>query len=90
MEYCERLSSCPFYNEKLKDLPAMAEGFKKMYCFNIKPNCARYILLKALGPEKVPVELFPNEIEKPKLSSKKKKADLLADTCSRFVFLSKS
>ena len=64
MEYCERLETCPFFNEKLKALPATAEGFKRMYCFKSDPNCARYIVLKALGSEKVPYELYPNELDK--------------------------
>ena len=74
MEYCERFSNCPFYAEKLKDLPAMAEGFRKMYCFNVKPNCARYILLKELGPDKVPVGLFPNDFETAKDIIEKEKS----------------
>ena len=36
MEYCERLAICPFFNERLKALPATAEGFKKRYC--LMPN----------------------------------------------------
>jgi len=52
----------------------MAEGFKRMYCFNINPKCARYMLLKELGPEKVPVALFPNEFEKAKAIIEKEKS----------------
>lgn len=64
MEYCERLSNCPFYNRKLKSLPALAEGFKRMYCFKTTPRCARFILFNTLGAEKVPFDLFPNDFDK--------------------------
>jgi hypothetical protein len=64
MANCELLLACPFYNEKLKALPGLAEGLKKLYCFVEKPVCARYMIAKALGREKVPLDLFPNEIEK--------------------------
>ena len=63
MERCERLETCSFYNEKLKTLPAMAAGFKRMYCYKQVPKCARYKVFKSCSADAVPVELFPNDFE---------------------------
>ena len=64
MERCDRLDKCSFYNEKMKHLPALAEGFKVRYCFNKNPNCARYKVLNQCGEENIPFDLFPNEFER--------------------------
>jgi hypothetical protein len=66
MGNCEQLPTCAFYNEKLKDLPGLSEGLKRLYCWNETPNCARFMVLKAIGREKIPLDLFPNELERAK------------------------
>jgi len=45
-------------------MPATANMMKKRYCLNDNLQCARYTVFKALGREKVPKDLFPNQIEK--------------------------
>ena len=61
---CENLSVCPFFNDKLPNMPAMANLLKKRYCRGDFTKCARYIVFKALGREKVPRDLWPSEIER--------------------------
>jgi len=58
---CECLAKCPFFNDQMADKPATAELMKKQYCLSNYENCARYIIFKALGREKVPADLFPNQ-----------------------------
>jgi hypothetical protein len=61
MAECEVLSSCVFFNDKMEKMPATAEGFKRQYCRGDNSKCARYMVLKALGRPKVPIDLFPNQ-----------------------------
>ena len=61
MKACELLKNCPFFNAKMKDMPAASELFKKKYCLNNNSECARYLVYKAMGREKVPIDLFPNQ-----------------------------
>jgi len=60
----ERVQTCPFFNDKMKNMPASAELMKDKYCRGDFASCARYMVLKALGKEKVPSDLFPNEAER--------------------------
>jgi len=62
---CECLPGCPFFNDKLKDMPAIAQIYKKKYCMGgEKHSCARYIVRNALGKDNVPIDLYPNQIER--------------------------
>ena len=63
---CECLPRCPFFNDKMVGLPATAELFKKQYCRSNYLTCARYMVFKALGRERVPADLFPNNEERAK------------------------
>ncbi|MFH1783848.1 MAG: hypothetical protein ABH868_02975 [bacterium] len=60
---CEILSTCIFFNDNMSDMPATAEMMKRKYCRGNKLECARYMVVKALGKEKVPSNLFPNQVE---------------------------
>ncbi len=42
----------------------MGAMYKKKYCKNDNTSCARYMVVKALGREKIPANLFPNMIDK--------------------------
>jgi len=64
MAECERIQTCPFFNDKMKNMPATAELMKDKYCRGDFASCARYMVLKALGKEKVPSDLFPNETDR--------------------------
>ncbi|MBS2099539.1 hypothetical protein [Carboxylicivirga linearis] len=67
MAVCEKVKGCPFFNEKMSNMPATAAGYKRKYCMGDNQNCARYMVLKKLGGDKVPVDLFPNQVEKAKM-----------------------
>jgi len=61
MNYCECLEGCPFFNDKMKNMPAVSEMYKSSYCKSDFKNCARYIVFKSLGKSFVPEDMFPNE-----------------------------
>ena len=64
MADCEFLDTCPFFNDMMPDRPATAKVFKKQYCKGNNAECARYIVLKAVGRDKVPADLYPNQSER--------------------------
>jgi hypothetical protein len=68
MADCASLAACPFFNDKMANMPAMAVIFKKSYCEGGDfERCARYVVAKALGKPSVPADLFPNQIERAKV-----------------------
>jgi hypothetical protein len=58
---CEIIETCIFFNDKMQDMPAMADIFKKNYCRGDNTECARYVVYAAIGRENVPQDLFPNQ-----------------------------
>ena len=66
MAYCELLAGCIFFNDKLTDLPAAADFLKNKFCRGDSSECARYVVYKTLGRERVPSDLFPNDISRAK------------------------
>lgn len=63
MAKCELCDTCIFFNDKMPDMPDVAEYLKDKYCRNIFEKCARYRIYKEFGRENVPAGLFPNEEE---------------------------
>lgn len=61
MSDCEFIGACPFFNDKLENKPAEVEALKVKYCRTNNLNCARYMVAMALGKEKMPPNLYPNE-----------------------------
>jgi hypothetical protein len=61
MGNCECMSGCPFFNDKMNNMPAMADMYKKKYCQTDYAGCARYMVMKKLGKPAVPADLFPNQ-----------------------------
>ncbi|MFX1374343.1 MAG: hypothetical protein ACFFA0_00885 [Promethearchaeota archaeon] len=47
-------------------MPKTADLFKQKYCKTNYITCARYIVAQSLGKEKVPKDLFPNQVERAK------------------------
>lgn len=64
MAECECLAKCIFFNDKMASMPAMASLMKRRYCQEDNSNCARWIVRSALGPTNVPVDLFPNQMDR--------------------------
>lgn len=61
MADCENLAGCPFFNNIIPNMPITAQYLKNTYCHGDSCQCARYMVCKALGKNKVPLELFPEE-----------------------------
>ena len=66
MTVCECLETCPFFNDKMQSMPVMSDMYKRNYCKGDFENCARHMIFKALGKPAVPVDLFPNQLDKAK------------------------
>jgi hypothetical protein len=66
MADCELISKCIFFNEKMNGMPSTSDLLKKQYCLADNSECARYVVFKALGREKVPADLFPHNTERAK------------------------
>ncbi len=62
MAVCEKTSTCPFFADKMKSLPAVAEMMKKHFCQRDFAQCARYRVFRSGLP--VPGDLFPNEADR--------------------------
>jgi len=64
MASCDKLSGCPFFNDRLAGRTAVSEMLKKHYCQGDFMACARHIVCLAKGSSGVPSDLFPNQQEK--------------------------
>jgi hypothetical protein len=60
MADCELLKGCLFFNDKMPMDSGLGALYKKKYCQGENTDCARFMVAKALGREKVPLTLFPN------------------------------
>ena len=63
MNDCECLATCPFFNDKMAQMPAMADMYKRNYCRGDSASCARHMVFEAFGPGTVPANLYPNQQE---------------------------
>ncbi len=61
MGQCEFIEKCPFFHGKLVDKPVEIEELKEKYCQNNNLNCARYMIVQALGKKLMPEDLYPHE-----------------------------
>ncbi|GAB1455364.1 hypothetical protein MASR2M48_06710 [Spirochaetota bacterium] len=61
---CDCLPACPFFNDKMKNMPSMAGMMKKRYCQDDYMSCARHIVKVAIGGDKVPIDLYPGQNER--------------------------
>ncbi len=64
MADCALIETCIFFNDKMADMPAMADMYKNRYCRIDNSSCARYRVFEALGRDKVPTDLYPNDAER--------------------------
>lgn len=63
---CELLTTCIFFKDEMANMPLASDLMKDTYCRGNNSLCARYMVFKALGREKVPRDLFPDERKKAK------------------------
>ena len=47
-------------------LEGLTELYKINYCRGNNSTCARFMVFKALGKQKVPVDLFPPDVDRAK------------------------
>lgn len=66
MAECECAAGCVFFNDKMANMPQLAESMKKKYGMDDNTQCARFMVFKKLGKPEVPADLFPNQMEKAK------------------------
>jgi hypothetical protein len=62
MPACELLPTCPFFNDEMAKMPISMGYLKNSFCDLDNSLCARYIVYKAMGREKVPANLYPTEV----------------------------
>lgn len=64
MAECVFLKTCPVYGEYLNN-SKLAKVMQESYCMqaSVEKICASLIIKALLGKEKVPIDLFPNDIE---------------------------
>jgi hypothetical protein len=62
MTTCEKLKICPFFQDQMGELAAVAEMMKKCFCLNDRSKCARYQVSNAGIP--VPPDLFPYQADR--------------------------
>jgi hypothetical protein len=61
MANCERTGQCAFYREELATMPMIAGIYKDYYCRGDNSECAIRMLATAIGEQKLPPDLFPNQ-----------------------------
>ena len=61
MSSCEFNERCAFFNGKLESMPPDVDALKQKYCLSNNLHCARYIVANAMGPAKMPPDLFPHQ-----------------------------
>ncbi len=60
MSFCPKIDGCPFFHEKLANMPIVADSLKDSYCRDDYTECARFIVSEKLGKACVPIDLYPN------------------------------
>lgn len=64
MGQCPKLSGCPFFHDKMANMPSAAEALKSAFCLHDNSGCARFLVSSAGKP--VPADLFPNHTHRVK------------------------
>lgn len=60
MAMCERFEVCAFYDGKITPDKGLGAMYVRKYCAGDSSQCARQMIAKELGPDKVPVQIYPN------------------------------
>lgn len=61
---CECLENCPFFHDRMRNMPTMSQLLKQQFCRGDWESCARCMIVRELGREAVPADLFPDETER--------------------------
>lgn len=76
MAGCERLAKCPMVNDSNGDATSTSEKIKETYCNTNYSECARYMVLQAVGGDFIPNDLQPHETSK---------AEEVIEECKEFL-----
>ncbi|HEX9109102.1 MAG TPA: hypothetical protein VF832_17770 [Longimicrobiales bacterium] len=66
MGECVCLPRCPFFNDRMANMPATAQLIKNRYCLGVQDSCARHMVFEKLGSPAVPADLYPTQVERAK------------------------
>lgn len=58
---CDKSALCPFFKKAMPNQPANTDELIKKYCEGNSLNCARAMVYDALGNDKVPADLLPED-----------------------------
>lgn len=61
---CECLPGCPFFHDRMKNMPTASELLRQRFCKGDWASCARWMVFQSLGREAVPVDLFPDQADR--------------------------
>ena len=64
MADCPKLPACPFFNDQMGGMPALADMIKERFCTGDHRECARFQVSDALGKTAVPKDLFPRHTDR--------------------------
>ena len=67
MTNCEKIAECMFFNDKLTNMPAVADIIRKSFCHGDYTRCARYMVTEVFGIESIPSDLFPGNSVRAKI-----------------------
>lgn len=62
MADCPGTATCPFFTNKMANMPAAASALKRAYCQGTFHRCARLLVKQAMGKEAVPPDLLPADL----------------------------
>ncbi len=63
MPECEIMAECAFLRERTETLPFAAHAIRARYCTANHEHCARYMVCRVLGADRVPPLLYPGDTE---------------------------
>jgi hypothetical protein len=63
MAECELSNDCESFYEKLSYMQSTARLMKGAYCKWNHSECARYMVYKMHGKDKVPIDLYPSDLD---------------------------
>jgi hypothetical protein len=66
MADCKYMPECPFYNDRLPDMPERSEFYKMEFCHKRPPTCARFQMHEQLGLKSIPDDIMPKDEDRVK------------------------
>ena len=64
MGKCPHIEACAFFVGKIAGKTELIESLKQTYCLDDNTCCARWQVSRAKGAENVPLDLYPNALDR--------------------------